>query len=171
MCIRYEYTEDVFIQISLHDDPTSPNYIWVTISPELTAFLDNLDVDSSAGDMIADLEFQDAMRQYINEFFDEYIMEAKASLERTPDLLPVLKEAGVVDSGGAGYICIIEGMIKLLNGEEINKDFNASAGVTHSNLSTKSKADTLCYCTEFILNLSKVEKPKQKVQSLADFLY
>ena len=97
----------------------------------------------------------------INEFFDEYIMETKASLERTPDLLPVLKEAGVVDSGGAGYICIIEGMIKLLNGEEINKDFNASAGVTHSNLSTESKADTLCYCTEFILNLSKVEKPKQ----------
>ena len=71
MCIRYEYTEDVFIQISLHDDPMSPNYIWVTISPELTAFLDHLDVDSSAGDMIADLEFQDAMRQYINEFFDD----------------------------------------------------------------------------------------------------
>lgn len=71
MFIRYEYTDEVFIQISLHDDPTSPNYIWVTISPELIAFLDQLEVDSYAGDMIADLEFQDAMRQYINEFFDD----------------------------------------------------------------------------------------------------
>lgn len=71
MFIRYEYTDEVFIQISLHDDPTSPNYIWVTISPELTEFLDHLEVDSFAGDMVADLEFQDAMRQYINEFFDD----------------------------------------------------------------------------------------------------
>lgn len=71
MYIRYEYTEDVFIEISLRDDPMSPNYIWVTISPELTAFLGQLEVDSYAGDMIADLEFQDAMRQYINEFFDD----------------------------------------------------------------------------------------------------
>ena len=71
MYIRYEYTEDVFIEISLRDDPMSPNYIWVTISSELTAFLGQLEVDSYAGDMIADLEFQDAMRQYINEFFDD----------------------------------------------------------------------------------------------------
>lgn len=49
----------------------SPNYIWVEISPELTAFLDHLDVDSSAGDMIADLAFQDSMRQYINDFFED----------------------------------------------------------------------------------------------------
>lgn len=95
----------------------------------------------------------------INEFFEEYIAEAKTSLDNTPNLLPVLKEAGVVDSGGAGYICIIEGMIKLLNGEEINKDFNASAGATHSNLSTDNKETEFGYCTEFILQLSKVEKP------------
>lgn len=96
----------------------------------------------------------------INEFFDEYIAEAKASLERTPELLPVLKEAGVVDSGGAGYICIIEGMVKLLNGEEINKDFNASAGVTHANLTSDVKAEPLCYCTEFVLKVTNNDETK-----------
>ena len=92
----------------------------------------------------------------INEFFDEYIAEAKASLDRTPDLLPVLKEAGVVDSGGAGYICIIEGMIKLLNGEEIKKDYNASTGAIYSDLQTK-KEEVKGYCTDFILDLTKVD--------------
>ena len=50
----------------------------------------------------------------INEFFREYLAELKESLQRTPDLLPVLKEAGVVDSGGAGFVVIIEGMLKYL---------------------------------------------------------
>ena len=49
-------------------------------------------------------------RMTINEFFEEFLAEAKASLERTPELLSVLKEAGVVDSGGAGLVVILEGM-------------------------------------------------------------
>ena len=56
----------------------------------------------------------------INEFFREYLTELKESLQRTPDLLPVLKEAGVVDSGGAGFVVIIEGMLKYLEGETID---------------------------------------------------
>ena len=56
----------------------------------------------------------------INEFFKEYLAELKESLQRTPDLLPVLKEAGVVDSGGAGFVVIIEGMLKYLEGEVID---------------------------------------------------
>ena len=43
------------------------------------------------------------------------VAEAKASLERTPDLLPVLKEVGVVDSGGAGVVAILEGMLSLIH--------------------------------------------------------
>ena len=94
----------------------------------------------------------------INEFLDEYIAEAKASLDRTPDLLPALKEAGVVDSGGAGYICIIEGMIKLLNGESLSKDFTVSSSVAHSQkLDTTNEEVEFGYCTEFILQLTKVE--------------
>ncbi|MBQ7335651.1 MAG: DAK2 domain-containing protein, partial [Clostridia bacterium] len=45
----------------------------------------------------------------VEEYFEAFIAEAKRSLDRTPDLLPVLKEAGVVDSGGAGLIHIVEG--------------------------------------------------------------
>lgn len=93
----------------------------------------------------------------INEFLDEYITEARASLDRTPELLPVLKEAGVVDSGGAGYIFIIDGMIKLLNGEEVSKDFIVSSSVAHTSLaSTEDKNVEFGYCTEFILQLTKV---------------
>ena len=97
----------------------------------------------------------------INEFLDEYILEAKASLDRTPDLLPALKEAGVVDSGGAGYICIIEGMIKLLNGESLSKDFRVSSSVAHEQRLTATEEVEFGYCTEFILQLTKVENVEE----------
>ena len=63
----------------------------------------------------------------ITEFYEEYVAEAKASLARTPELLPVLKEAGVVDSGGAGYLCILEGMLSALHDKPIKaEDSNVS---------------------------------------------
>ena len=94
----------------------------------------------------------------INEFLDEYMLEAKASLDRTPELLPVLKEAGVVDSGGAGYLCIIEGMIKYLNGEALSTDFSVNASVAHNQKLTAGNEEVeFGYCTEFILQLTKVE--------------
>lgn len=98
----------------------------------------------------------------INEFLDEYVMEAKASLERTPELLPVLKEAGVVDSGGAGYICIIEGMIKCLNGEALSTDFTLNASAAHNEkINTSGEEVEFGYCTEFILQLTKVDDYNQ----------
>ena len=54
--------------------------------------------------------------EFIEDFFACFIKEAHASLDRTPDLLPALKQAGVIDSGGAGYNRIIEGMISALDG-------------------------------------------------------
>ena len=92
----------------------------------------------------------------INEFFTEFIDEAKASLERTPDVLPVLKEAGVVDSGGAGLIVIIEGMAKAVEGEFVSE--KPVEGAMHT-VGTKfiSKVDEVNfgYCTEFILQIDK----------------
>ena len=60
----------------------------------------------------------------LEDFFKILIDEAHASLGRTPSLLPVLQEAGVVDSGGAGFVYILEGMHKALNGEiiEVKKE-------------------------------------------------
>ncbi|EPE61659.1 hypothetical protein L479_01965 [Exiguobacterium sp. S17] len=56
-----------------------------------------------------------------NEFMEQVITEARASLERTPDLLPVLKEVGVVDSGGQGLLVIYEGFLASLEGKELEK--------------------------------------------------
>ena len=55
----------------------------------------------------------------INDYFKYHLEEARASLQRTPELLEALKKAGVIDSGGAGYVYIIEGMDKAINGIEI----------------------------------------------------
>ena len=86
----------------------------------------------------------------INEFFREYLAELKESLQRTPDLLPVLKEAGVVDSGGAGFVVIIEGMLKYLEGEVID----ASVAVEKQEEDSETKI-LEGYSIEFLLELKK----------------
>ncbi len=53
------------------------------------------------------------------KFFNEVIILGKNILDKTPDMLPVLKKAGVVDSGGYGLICVLEGMYKVICGEDI----------------------------------------------------
>ena len=93
----------------------------------------------------------------IREFFYEYLEEAKHALQMTPELLPVLKEAGVVDSGGAGYVCIIEGMLKALDGEILDvktADINSIARVAQFTINPDTKNDEYGYCTEFLLQLS-----------------
>ena len=59
-------------------------------------------------------------------FLNAFIVEAKASLARTPELLPVLKKAGVVDSGAAGLIYIVDGMMKAVIGEDIADFFEVT---------------------------------------------
>lgn len=105
----------------------------------------------------------------IDEVFDIYLQEAKESLARTPDLLPVLRDAGVVDSGGAGYVKIIEGMAKALHNdivERIMPDVVSSSGQTDfefapqgeaTNVQSRFKHEEFGYCTEFILRLPKPE--------------
>ncbi|QWB95724.1 DAK2 domain-containing protein [Mycoplasmatota bacterium] len=58
----------------------------------------------------------------VEEVLKIYLQQAKETLIKTPDLLPVLKEAGVVDSGGAGFIKIIEGMIMALEGNILSEN-------------------------------------------------
>ena len=55
----------------------------------------------------------------VDEFFKLHIEQSAKTLAKTKEILPQLKEAGVVDSGGAGYLRIVEGMYKALTGEEI----------------------------------------------------
>ena len=90
----------------------------------------------------------------LRSYFNDLLGEMQRSLERTPDLLPVLREAGVVDSGGAGLIYIFEGMRRTLNGETVER--------TEQHTETKKAdldafgADSVLeygYCTEFLLRL------------------
>lgn len=81
------------------------------------------------------------------------VEEAKISLDTTPDLLPVLKEVGVVDSGGAGLLSILEGMLLAMEGKPV--ELEASAGTSSEASQAKVEGEgEFGFCTEFILQLS-----------------
>ncbi len=109
------------------------------------------------------------------DFFDNYLTEMRASLERTPTLLPVLEEAGVIDSGGAGLVYIVEGFYKALAGEAA--DFTDESAIGGSAALDFSKFDENCemvfgYCTELLLRLqnSKCDPESFSVDELISFL-
>ena len=109
----------------------------------------------------------------LEKYFEIYLKEANASLQRTPELLPVLKEAGVVDSGGAGFICVIEGMQKYLLGEKIEEVevVTETQTVNRGSFNAHSKLE-FGYCTEFILQLqyAKVDIAKFDIKVISDYL-
>lgn len=90
----------------------------------------------------------------IEDAFELLLKEAKKSLKHTPDLLPVLKEVGVVDSGGTGLLTIYEGMYAALKGNPIEKKQYAQAGQT-------SKTNEVGYCTEIALDISQTNENKK----------
>ena len=99
----------------------------------------------------------------IEQAFDVLVKEANESLKRTPNLLPVLKEVGVVDSGGAGLCIVLEGMQSALLGKPIER--KDETNLTSSNGEAQVLADAenteFGYCTEFILKLGTVEEGKR----------
>ena len=114
----------------------------------------------------------------INEFFEEHLKQASISLKKTIDLLPVLKEAGVIDSGGAGYVYIVKGIVKYLDGEKIEQELSSTSDNKQEaapiDFSAFGADDVLQfgYCTEFILRLqnSKVNVEEFDVQTIIDNL-
>lgn len=88
--------------------------------------------------------------------FGEAVLErAKESLANTPNLLPVLKEAGVVDAGGQGLVTIMEGALKALKGEGVLGDVEAESGHVKEKAERREiSTDDIKfgYCTEFIVN-------------------
>ena len=97
----------------------------------------------------------------IEEFFDLWIAGMDLSLQHTPDLLDVLKKAGVVDSGGAGLLCIAEGMRDALHGKSpIGDDLTganqpSAAPKVDFNAFTEDSELEFGYCTEFLLRLQR----------------
>lgn len=107
----------------------------------------------------------------IEKAFELLLAEARASLERTPELLPVLKQVGVVDSGGAGLIKILEGFQAAIKGKMIERD-QASA-FEESNKPEMAGANVqgeeFGYCTEFIMRLAKENEEDKKPFAEARF--
>jgi len=97
----------------------------------------------------------------IEEFFDLWIAGMDLSLQHTPDLLEVLKKAGVVDSGGAGLLCIAEGMRDALHGRspiEAGDDVAGqpvAAPKVDFTAFTEDSVLEFGYCTEFLLRLQR----------------
>ncbi len=111
----------------------------------------------------------------ITSLFGDLIKEMYNSLQRTPDLLAALKEAGVIDSGGAGLFYIMQGFYKILIGEEIDEGaepmkIQASA-VDFSSFGPDSVM-TYGYCTELLLQLqsSKVDVDAFDEKIIVEFL-
>ena len=91
------------------------------------------------------------------------------TLAKTPEMLPVLKEAGVVDSGGQGLMVVLEGAYDALMGKEIDLNF-AKPEPTKQNVETVNAEDIkFGYCTEFIINLERALSGSQ-VEELRRFL-
>ena len=99
---------------------------------------------------------------HIEEALSILLEEAKSSLKRTPELLPILKEVGVVDSGGTGLVRIIEGMYLASIGQfvERSESENINENVT-SAAAMEMGEEEFGYCTEFIMSLGpdSVKKP------------
>lgn len=101
--------------------------------------------------------------------FEAAIGGAKAALENTPELLPALKKAGVVDAGGQGFVLILEGMLSVFKGNGIIASANNSeekSEPAEQNLSAAGSFETditFTYCTEFIVNRSSdcPKKPEE----------
>jgi len=111
----------------------------------------------------------------LEEYFDRLIPAMELSLQHTPDLLDVLKKAGVVDSGGAGLLCIAEGMRAVLRGESAalpEAALPAAAQPVDLDAFTEDSVLEFGYCTEFLLRLqrSKVDLEHFDETVIADWL-
>lgn len=87
------------------------------------------------------------------QVLEKMLVEAKESLQRTPELLPVLAEVGVVDSGGAGLCTILEGFLAALKGKPYGREEASAAKVEKAGAAMEG--EEYGFCTEFIIRLSK----------------
>lgn len=103
-------------------------------------------------------------------FISEVIKEAEVVLSQTPEMLPVLKQAGVVDSGGQGLVEVLKGAYDAFLGKELDLTIeaapakSASKGTMTPNIEAQAQAEIkFCYCTQFLIMLSKPFNIKQEM--------
>ncbi len=110
----------------------------------------------------------------LKDFFKTVIQKMKISVSNTPELLPVLKDAGVVDSGGMGMLYIMEGMWAYLNGEIIEADSQRESSISLP-VNYSFGPDSVLeygYCTEFVLQLmnAKTNIPTFSIKDVISYL-
>lgn len=121
-------------------------------------------------------------KKTFEEFFTAVIEEGERALALTPELLPVLKKAGVVDSGGVGLMTIFKGFLAFLKGEEVKEIEEDQSAQTSDEFGDNSDVINLdlgeiqfAYCTEFfIINLKKsttladIDRLRERLNELGD---
>ena len=95
----------------------------------------------------------------IVDLYELVVSEMQVSLDRTPELLPVLKEVGVVDSGGQGLTYIFEGFLKALKGETIALEEVTETNAESAQMALSNDEAEFGYCTEFILRIDEKRTP------------
>ena len=122
-------------------------------------------------------------KKNFEEFLEDVIKEGDRALALTPELLPVLKKAGVVDSGGVGLMVIIKGFLAALTGEEVaESSYSEAEEASESDFGDNSAVLSMdigdiqyAYCTEFfIINLKKsttlsmIDRLREKLMAIGD---
>ena len=109
------------------------------------------------------------------EVMEAIYTESQASLKRTPDLLPILKEVGVVDSGGQGLVCVYQGFVAALKGEKIEGLESVETNVVDMQFEDDHDMDFMSpedivygFCTEFTVRLDKEKKEFDEDKFRAD---
>ena len=112
-----------------------------------------LTVARGAAEKAAELALEE---EELDVFFSGIIEEAERVLATTPDLLPVLKEAGVVDSGGQGLVEVLKGAYDAYLGKEVDYTFETPSKSAPVKISAETEAEIkFGYCTEFIIVLNQ----------------
>ncbi len=121
-------------------------------------------------------ELSDSVNE-IEDFVKQVVDYGNEVLDKTPEMLPVLKDAGVVDSGGKGLMAVLEGALACLQGEQVAKlSFDSTSGsggkTSAKEMGTGDSFDTdikFGYCTEFIIMLDK-KFTEQNEKEFKDYL-
>lgn len=115
--------------------------------------------------------------QDLQALMEDVARECKIMLDKTPEMLPALKKAGVVDSGGMGLLIILEGILEALRNdlkvEAVNTSFVAKTSEAHASSAQESINEDdikFAYCTEFIIlgDASRAEEFKRSIESMGD---
>lgn len=120
---------------------------------------------------IAAEKANDAQCKDFPELFDVLTTAAKETLDQTPEMLPVLKKAGVVDAGGMGYYTILKGMASVICGGVMigAKEETATEKAVVTNAAGTFETDIeFTYCTEFIVVKSDVNKDATKLRAFLE---